>query len=98
MSKLKHNNPTTTTFQTQAGKFTTTKIVNVNICLKEFSAKIMTCEYHVDDFDEGRYVMILGRYFLTAFGLNIEFSNHIVIGGCGPYKGCLEPIFDVNNY
>ena len=32
--------------------------------------------------------MILGRYLITALGLDIKFSENIILGGDGPFKGC----------
>ena len=37
-SKFEYKEPEKTTWETQAGKFTTSKKVNVYICLTEFSA------------------------------------------------------------
>ena len=42
--------------------------------------------------------MILGRYILTALGLDLKFYKHIIIGGDGPYKGCSEPMADLTDY
>ena len=42
--------------------------------------------------------MILSKYLLTALGLDLEFSKHVIIGGDGPYEGCLEPIADITDY
>ena len=42
--------------------------------------------------------MILGKDLLTALGLDIKFSENIIIGGDGTYKGCLAPMVDVSNY
>ena len=52
----------------------------------------------MDDFNEGRYGMILGRYLLAALVLDIKFSKHVILGGAVPYEGCLSPMVDVNNY
>ena len=38
--------------------------------------------------------MIIGRYLLTALGLDINFSGHVIICGDGPYLGCLIPMDD----
>ena len=35
--KLKHKNATDTTWQTQSGEFMTTEVVNVDLCVPEFS-------------------------------------------------------------
>ena len=42
--------------------------------------------------------MILGRDLLIALGMDIKFSEGIIIGGETPYEGCLAPMVDVSNY
>ena len=42
--------------------------------------------------------MILGRYLLSALGLDIKFSDNVIHIGEGPYKGCYAPMVDVDNY
>ena len=42
--------------------------------------------------------MILGRYLLIALILNLIFSENVIIGGEGPYEGCLEKMVDISNY
>ena len=42
--------------------------------------------------------MILGRDLLTALGLDLKFSEDIIIGGEGPYEGCLAPMAELSNY
>ena len=42
--------------------------------------------------------MILGRDLLTVLGLYLKFSENVIRGGEGPYKGCSAPMVDVNNY
>ena len=32
--------------------------------------------------------MILSRELITALGLDLKFSENLVIGGEGPYEGC----------
>ena len=53
---------------------------------------------HVDKYATGRYDMILGRDILTALGIDLKFSENIIHGGEGPYKGCSTPMVDVENY
>ena len=42
--------------------------------------------------------MILGRDLLTALGLDIRFSENIIIGGDGTYEGCSVPMVHLKNY
>ena len=73
-------------WETQAGKFMTSKNVNVDFCLPEFSAtKTVTWKCHVDESTNVRYDMILGRDLLTALGLNLKFYDNIIIGRKVPY-------------
>ena len=46
----------------------------------------------------GKYDMILGRDLLTELGLDFKFTENFIIGGEGPYEGCLEPMTDLSNY
>ena len=97
-SKLKQKEAEKNMQETQASKFTTSKKANVYFCLPEFSAtKIVSWKFHVGDSTAGRYNMILGRYLLTALGLDLKFSKNIFIDGEGPYEGCLGPMIDVLN-
>ena len=73
--------------------------VNVKFCLPEFSAtKIVTWKCHVDDSTKDIYNMILGRDLLTDLGIDIKFSNRVIVGSKGTYEGCSAPMFDVRNY
>ena len=57
---------------TQAGSITNNLKFKIDFTLPELSAiKIVTWNCHVDDSAKGRYYMILGRYLLTALGLNL---------------------------
>ena len=42
--------------------------------------------------------MILGRDLLTALGLDLKFSENLIIVIEGPYKGYSTPMDDVSNY
>ena len=67
--------------------------------LPEFSAtNILTWNCHVDDSDKGRYDIILGRYILTALGLNLKFSEHIIEAYYGHLKGSTAPMVDLGKY
>ena len=52
----------------------------------------------MDNQTKSRYGMILGRDLITALGLDLKFSENIIIGGEGPYEGCLGPMVDLSNY
>ena len=32
--------------------------------------------------------MILGRDLISALGIVIKFSDHVMVGGAVPYEGC----------
>ena len=65
----------------------TSKTVNVDFCLPEFSAtKFMMWKWHVDKSTDGRYDMILGRDLLIELGLDIKYYETVIIGGEGPYE------------
>ena len=75
-------------WETQYGKFTTSKKVNIYFCLPDFSAiKTVTWKCHVDEPDNGRYGMILGRDLLTALGLDIKFSEKVNLAEKDHIKG-----------
>ena len=54
--------------------------------------------FHVGDFAEGKYIMILGKDLITALGLDIKLSENVIIGGDGKFDGCFSTMFDVGNY
>ena len=58
----------------------------------------MTRKCHIDEPTNGRYNMILGRDLITALGMDLKFSENVMNGGEGPYKGCSASMVDVNNY
>ena len=98
-SNLKSKETAVTNWETQGGNFTTSKKVNIYFCLPEFSAaKIVTWKCHVYESTNDRYNIILGRDILIAPGLDLKFSQSIIIGGEGPYEGCLAPMVDIINY
>ena len=99
IEKLKPKNSTETTRETQAGKFMTSTKFNVEFCLPESGAtKIDTWECHVAKSTNIRYDMILGIYLLAALGLDIKYSDNIILGGDGPFKGLLVPTVDISTY
>ena len=70
MSKLNQKIYAITQRRTQAGNFINNHNYKINFCLSEFSAtKILTCECHVDDSEEGRYDIILVRYIVIVLRL-----------------------------
>ena len=75
-------------WETQAGKFMTSKKVNIDFCLPEFSATIfLSWNCHVDSSTTGRYNMILGSDLLTAMRLDIRFSRYLSLAGMDHTKG-----------
>ena len=80
-SKLKTTETDKTMWEAQSREFTTWKKVNVEFCLSGFSAtKIVMWKFHVDESTYGRYDMILGRYLLTAMGLDLKFYDNAILG------------------
>ena len=74
-------------WETQDGKFTTSKKVNVYFFLTKFIAtKIVSWKCHIDEFTTRRYGMILGRELLSALGRDLKFYENIDIGVKGPYE------------
>ena len=58
----------------------------------------MTYNFHVDESVKVRYDMILVRNILTALGLNIKFSDHVIEAYEGPLKGLTTPMADLDTY
>ena len=72
--------------------------MKVDFFLPEFSVtKIVTWKCHVDKSTYSRYNVILGRDLLTALGLDLKFSERLIIVGEGPYEGFSSPMVDVRN-
>ena len=81
----------------QAGNITSNIIVKLDFTLPALSSTdVMTCEFHVDEYDEGRYDMVLGRDILTELGLKLKFSEHVIEAGDGPLKGPTTPMVDLD--
>ena len=75
------------------------KKLNIYSCLLEFIAtKIVPWKFHVANKTNIRYDMILSRDLLIALGLDLKFSEKLIIGGEGPYEGCLAPMTDLIYY
>ena len=69
-------------WETQDGKFTTSKKLKVYFCLPKFSVtKIAMWKCHVDKSTTSRCNMVLGKYLITALRLDLMFSENIIIGG-----------------
>ena len=51
----------------------------------------------MDDSTKGRYEIILGIGLLNVLGLDLNFSNPLIVGVKGPYEGCLSHIVDIRN-
>ena len=41
----------------------------------------------MDNYTKSRYIMVIGRYLLNALGLDLKFSENIIIDGEGPHEG-----------
>ena len=52
----------------------------------------------MDEYDKGRYGMILERDLWTELGLNLKSSEHIIEADDGPFKGYTTPIVDFGAY
>ena len=64
------------------------KKMNVDFCLPELSAtKIIPWKCHTDNSTNSRCGMILGRYLLTALGLDLIFYKFVFIRVEVPYEG-----------
>ena len=73
-SKIKQNS-VKNTWETQSGKFETSKKVSVDFCLPEFSVtEIVIWKYYVDESAKDAYFMMLGRDLLTTLLINLIFS------------------------
>ena len=43
----------------------------------------MTCKFHMDDYTESRYGMILDRYINTDLSIDNRFYKYTVVDGVG---------------
>ena len=78
-SNLKQKQTSGTMRENQFKKFTTSKNVNVNFCLPEFSAtKIVTWKCHVSESTIGIYDMIIRRYPLTPLGQDLFLKTALL--------------------
>ena len=99
MKKLTPKEDAVMQWQTQAVSVTANLKVRIYFNLPELSAtKIMKWNCHMDDSAKVRYDTILGIYILTALGLNLKFSDHVIEADDGNFKGSTAPMFDMGNY
>ena len=52
----------------------------------------------MDDPAKGIYDMVLGRYLLTALGLNLKLSVHVIEADDEILKGYTSPMVDMGTY
>ena len=57
----------------------------------------MNWKYHVDEYTNSIYDIILVSYLLTALGLDLNFSDDFITGVKGTHEGCSSPMVDVRN-
>ena len=60
--------------------------------------KIVMWKFHVDKYSNCISDMLIGRYLITALGLELKFSNYFIIGDKAPYEGCSSTIVKVSSY
>ena len=58
----------------------------------------MTWDCHVDYSAKGRYDILLGRYILTALGLNLKIYYHVIEANGGPFKSPAASMVDLGAY
>ena len=86
-------------WHTQAGKITNNLKVKIDFTSPELRAtKTVTWNCHVDDSAKIRYDMILGRDILTALGLNLKFSEHVIKADDGNFNGSTAHMVDMGMY
>ena len=47
---------------------------------------------------KGRYDILLGRYILTALGLNLKIYYHVIEANGGPFKSPAASMVDLGAY
>ena len=62
------------------------------------ATKIVTWDYHVDDSAKGRYDVILGRYLLTALGLNLKLYDLVIEADDRYFKSSTVLMVDLGKY
>ena len=58
----------------------------------------MSWKFEKDRSTNSRWNITLGRYLLTALGLDLKVSEKIILGGDGSFKGWSAPMVDVSTY
>ena len=82
-------------WHTQLGSITTNLKVKIDFTLPELSTtKIVTWNCHVDESAKRKKDMLLGRYILTEYGLNLKLVLHITKAYNGNLLGSSEPMVD----
>ena len=83
----------------QSGSSTANIKVKMYFTLPELRVtKHLTWNCHVDDSAKGIHDIILGRYILTALGLNIKLSYHVIEADYEPFKSSTVPMVDLGMY
>ena len=83
-------------WHTQVGNITTNMRVKIDFTLPGFIVtKIVTCYCHVDEFSKVRYNINLGRYQLEELGLNLKWSENIIVADDGLLKVSSEAMVDL---
>ena len=81
-SKLKRKETSETMWEAQAGNFTTSKKVNIDFFVLEFSAKnIAMWKCHIGEYTNEGYDIILGRHIINTLGIDIKFYENVIICG-----------------
>ena len=74
-------------WNTQARNITTNLKVKIDFVLPALSAtNVVTWNFHVDEYANVRYDMILGKDVITELGLNLKSSEHVSKGDDGTFK------------
>ena len=80
-------------WHTRAGNITTNLKIKVDFALTALSTtNVVTWNCHIDDSAKGMHNIILGQDLLSALGLNLKLSEHIIEANDGPFKGSTTPI------
>ena len=76
----------------QSCSTTTNLNIKIDFVLPELSTtKIVAWNCHADESAKVIYSMILDRFLLTALGLNLKLSYHVIGENVGPFKESMYP-------